>query len=351
MSGLSTKFVFVTGGVVSGLGKGICAASLGRLLKQRGVRVRNQKFDPYINVDPGTMSPYQHGEVFVTEDGAETEAEQIDQETELEDVEEFQNDEEFDPSDDETDLEEAYEGFFAEEGPDGEGETSLDGEDGGLAAVASQAAGIDLSEEGFHIVDGDEADEEAQLYENGSLDSYDADALNEDGDATAGSVPEVDEANALEELEDGQDDDVQDVVIIEPSAEDDGYGDKLLERLELDDKRKKLGRELSKGMQQKLSICCALVHRPRVLIFDEPLVGLDPHAIKELKTIFRELRAEGRAVLISTHMIESVEDYWDVAHIMMSGRFAATKRNTPEDTASQSLEDLFFEITEGGERA
>ena len=134
-------------------------------------------------------------------------------------------------------------------------------------------------------------------------------------------------------------------------AEDDGYGDKLLERLELDDKRKKLGRELSKGMQQKLSICCALVHRPRVLIFDEPLVGLDPHAIKELKTIFRELRAEGRAVLISTHMIESVEDYWDVAHIMMSGRFAATKRNTPEDTASQSLEDLFFEITEGGERA
>ena len=134
-------------------------------------------------------------------------------------------------------------------------------------------------------------------------------------------------------------------------VEDDGYGDSLLERLELDDKRKKLGRELSKGMQQKLSICCALVHRPRVLIFDEPLVGLDPHAIKELKMLFRELRAEGRAVLISTHMIESVEDYWDVAHIMMSGRFAATKRNTPEDTASQSLEDLFFEITEGGERA
>ena len=73
-------------------------------------------------------------------------------------------------------------------------------------------------------------------------------------------------------------------------VEDDGYGDSLLERLELDDKRKKLGRELSKGMQQKLSICCALVHRPRVLIFDEPLVGLDPHAIKELKMLFRELR-------------------------------------------------------------
>jgi len=69
---MATKHIFVTGGVVSGLGKGICAASLGRLLKQRGLRVTMQKFDPYFNVDPGTMSPYQHGEVFVTDDGAET---------------------------------------------------------------------------------------------------------------------------------------------------------------------------------------------------------------------------------------------------------------------------------------
>ncbi|MBO5163180.1 MAG: CTP synthase [Ruminococcus sp.] len=69
---MSPKFIFVTGGVVSGLGKGITAASLGRLLKQRGYKVTIQKFDPYINVDPGTMSPYQHGEVFVTDDGAET---------------------------------------------------------------------------------------------------------------------------------------------------------------------------------------------------------------------------------------------------------------------------------------
>lgn len=67
-----TKYVFVTGGVVSGLGKGITAASLGRLLKSRGLKVAAQKLDPYINVDPGTMSPYQHGEVYVTEDGAET---------------------------------------------------------------------------------------------------------------------------------------------------------------------------------------------------------------------------------------------------------------------------------------
>lgn len=67
-----TKYIFVTGGVVSSLGKGIVAASLGRLLKNRGLKVTIQKFDPYINVDPGTMSPYQHGEVFVTDDGAET---------------------------------------------------------------------------------------------------------------------------------------------------------------------------------------------------------------------------------------------------------------------------------------
>ena len=67
-----TKYIFVTGGVVSGLGKGIVAASLGRLLKDRGFKINIQKMDPYINVDPGTMSPIEHGEVFVTEDGAET---------------------------------------------------------------------------------------------------------------------------------------------------------------------------------------------------------------------------------------------------------------------------------------
>ena len=69
---MAVKYVFVTGGVVSGLGKGITAASLGRLLKARGYTVTMQKFDPYINMDPGTMNPVQHGEVFVTDDGAET---------------------------------------------------------------------------------------------------------------------------------------------------------------------------------------------------------------------------------------------------------------------------------------
>ena len=69
---MMTKYIFITGGVVSSLGKGIIAASLGKLLRARGFSVINQKFDPYINVDPGTMSPFQHGEVFVTDDGAET---------------------------------------------------------------------------------------------------------------------------------------------------------------------------------------------------------------------------------------------------------------------------------------
>lgn len=122
--------------------------------------------------------------------------------------------------------------------------------------------------------------------------------------------------------------------------------EKLLSRMELWDKKDKLGKELSKGMQQKVSICCALLHKPRVLIFDEPMVGLDPHAIKELKQIFLEERERGASVLISTHMLDSVEDYWDVAHIMMNGSFAATKYNR-EQEGEQSLEELFFAITEG----
>lgn len=128
--------------------------------------------------------------------------------------------------------------------------------------------------------------------------------------------------------------------------EDDGYGDELLARFELLDKKNKLGKELSKGMQQKLSICCALVHRPEIVIFDEPMVGLDPHAIKQLKEIFLELKAQGASVLISTHMIDSVEDYWDTAYIMVGGRLRA-KKSITEDTGS--LEELFFNITESGE--
>lgn len=123
---------------------------------------------------------------------------------------------------------------------------------------------------------------------------------------------------------------------------DDGTGDMLLKRLELYDKRDKLGKELSKGMQQKLSICCALVHKPEVIIFDEPMVGLDPYAIKELKDIFLELKKEGKSVLISTHMIDSVEDYWDTAYIMAEGELKA-KVNSGD--GKDSLEELFFSVT------
>lgn len=124
---------------------------------------------------------------------------------------------------------------------------------------------------------------------------------------------------------------------------DDGYKDELLERFELTDKKNKLGKELSKGMQQKLSICCALVHKPKIVIFDEPLVGLDPHAIKQLKEIFFELKNAGASILISTHMLDSVEDFWDTAYIMVGGRVQA-KKAMGED--SMSLEELFFNITE-----
>ena len=127
---------------------------------------------------------------------------------------------------------------------------------------------------------------------------------------------------------------------------DDGYGDELLTRFELIDKKDKLGKELSKGMQQKLSICCALIHRPKVIIFDEPMMGLDPHAIKQLKDIFVELKSSGASVLISTHMLDSVETFWDTAYIMVGGRLKAKKEI---NDSAESLEELFFKVTESGD--
>ncbi len=128
--------------------------------------------------------------------------------------------------------------------------------------------------------------------------------------------------------------------------EDDTLSEKLLNRFEMSDKKDKLGKELSKGMQQKLSIICTLVHKPKVIIFDEPMVGLDPHAIKELKDIFSELKNAGCSVLISTHMIDSVENFWDKAYIMSDGKIVASKNNDEVEN-EHDLEDLFFEITEG----
>lgn len=123
--------------------------------------------------------------------------------------------------------------------------------------------------------------------------------------------------------------------------------DALLARLELDDKQKKLGGELSKGMQQKVSICCALLTEPKVVMLDEPLIGLDPHAIKELKQVLLELRQGGCSVLVSTHMLDSVEDLWDKALIMVKGRIAAVRTRAEIEANGEDLEQLFFSITEG----
>ncbi|WOO36715.1 ABC transporter ATP-binding protein [Anaerocolumna sp. AGMB13020] len=124
------------------------------------------------------------------------------------------------------------------------------------------------------------------------------------------------------------------------------YAEELLTRFELADKRTKLGQELSKGMQQKVSICCALLPNPKAIVFDEPFVGLDPHAIRELKSIITELKAEGNSIIISTHMIDSMEETWDTTHIMKDGRIMESKRRKDLDSQS-SLEALFFSITEG----
>jgi ABC-2 type transport system ATP-binding protein len=120
----------------------------------------------------------------------------------------------------------------------------------------------------------------------------------------------------------------------------------LFARLELEDKKNKLGNELSKGMQQKVSICCGLLPDPRVLLFDEPLVGLDPHAIKELKTMLVEYKKAGAAILLSTHMLDSVAEFWDSTNIMMNGKIAASRSREEIRGTGEDLEKLFFDITE-----
>ena len=126
------------------------------------------------------------------------------------------------------------------------------------------------------------------------------------------------------------------------------YKEELLRRFERDDKKKKFGDELSNGMQQKLSICCGLLPKPKLILFDEPMIGLDPHAIKELKSLLLELKQQGASVLVSTHMIDSIEELWDTTYIMMKGRVAAVVERDKMGEGDKSLEDIFFEITEGG---
>ena len=122
--------------------------------------------------------------------------------------------------------------------------------------------------------------------------------------------------------------------------------DEILNRFELLDKQDKMGNELSKGMMQKVSICCALLIRPRVILLDEPMVGLDPAAIKELKKVMLELKEQNVTILISTHMLEMVRDLWDVMFVMDAGKILAVYNK--EQTGDEDIESLFFTVT-GGE--
>ena len=120
----------------------------------------------------------------------------------------------------------------------------------------------------------------------------------------------------------------------------------IFKRFELDDKKDKLGNELSKGMMQKVSLCCALAVKPKVILLDEPMVGLDPRAIKELKEVVSELQSAGATVLISTHMLEMVKELWDVMFVMEKGKIIGSYLKS--EIGEKELEDLFFEVT-GGE--
>lgn len=121
---------------------------------------------------------------------------------------------------------------------------------------------------------------------------------------------------------------------------------RLLARFDMDDKKDKLGKELSKGMQQKVSICCALLIEPKMVMFDEPMIGLDPKAIKELKSIFIELKQAGCAVLISTHIIDSIEEVWDKVLIMNQGRIVLNLTRGELESRGESLERIFLEVTD-----
>jgi ABC-type multidrug transport system ATPase subunit len=125
------------------------------------------------------------------------------------------------------------------------------------------------------------------------------------------------------------------------------YKEELLRRFELDDKRKKFGDELSKGMQQKLSLCCALLPKPALLIMDEPMIGLDPHAIKELKNMMHEMKENGQTLLVSTHIIDSMDQLWDKAIILQKGRVKGDVTRKELERLGRSLEEEFFALTEG----
>jgi len=119
----------------------------------------------------------------------------------------------------------------------------------------------------------------------------------------------------------------------------------LLDRFDMDDKVSKLGAELSKGMRQKLSIILGVLTNPKVILFDEPMIGLDPKAIKELKVLFQELVNEGVIVLLSTHIIDSIIENYNRVLIMNQGKFVANMSKTEVENAGKDLEEMFFELT------
>lgn len=125
-----------------------------------------------------------------------------------------------------------------------------------------------------------------------------------------------------------------------------GRAEELLTLFDLWDKKEKYGSELSKGMQQKVSICSALITNPSVLLIDEPMIGLDPKAIKTMKEILVDLKNNGATILISTHLLDSVQELWDRILIMKDGEFLLAKAKEELDLKDKSLEDIFFEITE-----
>ncbi|MCL1877410.1 MAG: ABC transporter ATP-binding protein [Defluviitaleaceae bacterium] len=122
--------------------------------------------------------------------------------------------------------------------------------------------------------------------------------------------------------------------------------DSLLEKFDLADKKNKLGKELSKGMKQKISICCAMLPQPKAIILDEPLSGLDPHGIRELQQAIADLKAEGVSLLISTHMIDTIGSNWDVTFIMKASKLVRECRRADQ---AETLEDIYFSLFEAGE--
>lgn len=129
------------------------------------------------------------------------------------------------------------------------------------------------------------------------------------------------------------------------------YANQLLERYDMLDKKEKIGKDLSKGMKQKVSICCGLLHHPDYIFFDEPMIGLDPKAIKETKKILLEQKNAGKGLLISTHLVDSVENITDRLMILKESSMVAYGH--PDELKNQfglpaetSMEDLFLSITD-----